>query len=151
MAYIIRAGGVEGCAWVAARTGVAFTPRARSVVACRPDRPDVIRAAVLLDDWTQNSAQAHVAAESAIAWRRLVPEVLRYVFRGARFDGHSGVGVLLAGIRSDNTAALRFVSHAGFEFEHRVSDVFGPGVDLVMLILRREWWESTLSPDRMVA
>lgn len=149
MAYDIRAGGPEGCAWVAVRTGVAYTPRARSVVAVRPD--GLFRAGVLLDDWTQNSVQAHIAAESPIAWRRLVPEVLRYVFRDARFESQRGVGVLLASVRSDNAAALRFVSHAGFEFEHRVSDVFGPGVHLVLLVMRREWWEAKNSTDRMVA
>ena len=149
MAYTIRAGGADGCAWVAARTGVAWTPRARSVVTCRAD--GLILAGVLLDDWTQNSVQAHIAAESAIAWRRLVPEVLRYVFRGARFEAQRGVGVLLAGIRSDNTPALRFASHAGFEFQAKVPDVFGPGVDLVLLVMRREWWEARNSPDRMVA
>ena len=142
MAYTVRAGGPEGCAWVASRTGLAFTPRARSVVSCRDD--GLIRAGVLLDDWTQNSVQAHIAAESAIAWRRLVPEVLRYVFRDARFGDQRGVGVLLASIRGDNTAALRFASHAGFEFEHRLKDIFGAGCDLILLVLRREWWESTV-------
>lgn len=149
MAYIIRAGGAEGCAWVAARTGVACTPRARSVVAVRED--GLFRAGVILDDWTQNSVQAHIAAESAIAWRRLVPEVLRYVFRDARFEAQRGVGVLLAGIRSDNTPALRFASHAGLEFQAKVPDVFGAGVDLVLLVMRREWWEKSQETERMAA
>lgn len=148
MSYTIRAGGADGCAWVAERTGVAWTPRARSVVACRGQD---IRAGVLLDDWTQNSVQAHIAAESAIAWRRLVPEVLRYVFRDARFEAQRGVGVLLAGIRSDNTPALRFASHAGFEFQAKVPDVFGVGTDLLLLVLRREWWEKSNEAERMVA
>lgn len=119
------------------------------MVACRRD--GLIRAAVVLDGWTQASAHLHAACESPVAWRALAPEVARYAFHDARMGPQSGVDVLLAPIRSDNLPALRAAEHAGFTFEHRVSGVFGPDVDLVLLTYRRAEWEKHAEPDRMVA
>jgi hypothetical protein len=149
MTYTVRAGGAEGCAWVAARTGLAVTPRARALVACRPDGP--IRAAVVLDGWTSHSVQMHMASESPIAWRRLLPEAERYVFEGCRRPGDPPVLVVMGHLRSDNTPALRLACRAGFAVETRVRDVFGVGVDLVLMSYRREQWERDLQPSRMVA
>lgn len=149
MSYVIRAGGPEGCAWVAARTGLAVTPRARSVVACRPD--GLVRAAVVLDGWTSHSVQLHMASESPIAWRRLLPEVGRYVFEACRRPADPPVDVVLGHLRSDNTAALRLACRSGFQVEARVPAVFGPGVALVLMSYRREQWDRNLQPSRMVA
>jgi hypothetical protein len=146
---IVRAGGAEGCAWVAARTGLAVTPRARSVVACRAD--GLVRAAVVLDGWTSHSVQLHMASESPIAWRRLIPELTRYVFEGCRRQGDPPVLVVMGHLRSDNTLALRLALRAGFQVETRVRGVFGPGVDLVLVSYRREQWERDRQPSRMVA
>jgi hypothetical protein len=149
MAYSITAGGADGCAWVSARTGIATTPRARSVVARRQD--GLIRAGVVLDGWVSHAVEVHLASDSPIAWRRLLPEALVYAFRGARRPGDPPVDVLLARVRSDNLPCLRMATHAGFQCETRVKGVFGPKVDLLLLSFRRSEWATCLQPDRMVA
>lgn len=150
MAYLVRAGGPEGVAWVAARSGFVPTRQAVALVACRPD--GVVRAGVALDGWVDGGmVQMHAASESPVAWRRLVPALGRYVFREARRHGRDATGSLLfAAIRSDNVGALRMATHAGMGVEHRLRGAFG-AVDLVFLSLRRAEWEAMQPPERQAA
>lgn len=141
MSYLIRAGGAEGVAWVATRLGLSVTPHARAVVAARTD--GLIRAGVVLDRWTEGAAEIHMCADSPVAFGRLAPEALRYAF------GH--VSMLLASIRSDNVHALEVAGAAGFSSEHRVLGVYGPGIDLVLLSLRRPAWEKGRFAGRLAA
>jgi len=117
-------------AWLAARTGAKFTPEARGIKAVG-DGGD-IRGMVAFDGWTPNSCYLHMAVDSAIAWRELVPAAAHYVFQQV------GLGLMLGLTRGSNARALRFIRAIGFREVHRIRDGFAPGEDLVVSELRKE-------------
>jgi hypothetical protein len=96
------------------------------------DAQGAIRGMVVFDNWTANAAQAHMAVDTPIAWRRLLPAALGYVFASR--------GVLLGVTPAKREAALRFLQHAGFREVLRVKDGCEEGEDLVFTELRREEW-----------
>lgn len=113
-----------------ARTGCVLTRNAKGIKAV--DARGVIRGMAAFDGWTENSAQVHVAADTPLVWKRLLRAGREYVFLQA------GKGLLYATIRGDNLRALRFAQHACMEFEHRLKDAHGPGIDMVVVRMRRE-------------
>lgn len=120
----------EDFAWLEEHAGCALDEESSAVKAV--DTRGRIRGMVGFESWTHNSVQAHMAVDTPIAWRALLPAALGYVFEEA------GRGVLLGVIPAYRRDSLRFAQHVGFEVTHRVRDGWAKGVDLLLLELRRE-------------
>lgn len=117
-------------AWLVERTSCAPTRGFRAIEAV--DASGRIRGMVGYDCWTENAVQAHMAVDTPVAWRSLIPAVFEYPFLQAR------KGILLAIIPAGNRKSVRLASHFGFHETHRVRDGWATGEDLLLLELRRE-------------
>lgn len=119
-----------------------LTAQARTIQAT--DAKGRIRGVVAYDMWTPNACQAHMAADSAIAWRSLLGPAFSYPFEEA------GRRLLLGIIPAHNARSVALVRRFGFREAYRVKDGWGPGDDLLVFEMRREecrW----LSPARRAA
>lgn len=131
--------------WLVERVGCVPTASARGLAVV--DDNGRLRGMALFDGWTPNSVQAHVAVDTPIAWRALAEAAFSYAFR------ETGRGVLLGTIVADNTRSLAVARSLGFREVHRVPDGHSPGVDLVLVQMRREEcrWLREPCPKRRVA
>jgi len=126
----VRAASPEEVVWVAERVGFYPTSQVRGMVAV--DASGRVRAGVAFDGWTQSSAQCHMASESPMAWRTLLPEAMRYAFLQA------GRLVLVGTVRESNTASRALTERFGFSLLARLEDGAQPGEALLFYQLRRE-------------
>lgn len=120
----------EDFGWLVERTQCATTAGFRAIKAV--DGGGRIRGMVGYDGWTENAVQAHMAVDTPVAWRALIPACFEYPFREA------GKGVLLGIIPAHNTRSWRMARRLGFRFAHAVRDGWARGDDLLVLELRRE-------------
>lgn len=116
--------------WLAERTRYAPRDDARGIEVV--DDSGAIRAMVVFEDWLPNSVQCHMASESPIAWRHLLPHVFTYPFVQA------GRGLLLGLVRSDNPRSMELTSRLGFRRTHAIRDGYAAGVDLVVFEMRKD-------------
>lgn len=116
--------------WIESRAHCVLTRNARAIKVV--DSHGTTRGAAAFDEWLPTSCQMHVAAETPMVWRKLTPAAFAYPFL------QLGLRVLLAVIASDNTASLRLAQHGGFQEVYRVREGWRPGVDLVLMEIRRE-------------
>jgi L-amino acid N-acyltransferase YncA len=116
--------------FVTERTGCVLTASARGVKVSDP--VGVTKGMVVFDGWTKNAVMAHIAADSPMAWRKLLPAACSYIFEEA------GLGVIVGSIASSNRKSLSFVKRAGFRPVGSVRDGIALGVDLMLFELRRE-------------
>ncbi len=119
--------GATALQWLIERTQAALTPHAKGIAAVDRGR---VRGMVVYDNWTHNSVQAHMAVDSPIVWRTLLPEVFRYPFQHR--------GVLLGVIPEDNHRSNDMVMALGFRLRHAITDGWAEGVDLNIYEMRRE-------------
>lgn len=115
-------------AWLSERTGVALTHRARGLAAV--DAYGQIRGAVAYDQWAPNSCEAHMAVDTPIAWRTLLPHVFVYPF--------SHVGIIFGLIREGNARSVEMARHLGFRVTKQIHDGWADGENLLLMELRRE-------------
>lgn len=127
--------------WLEKRTGCVLTRSATGIAA--HDKTG-IRACVAYDNPTHFSVQAHMAADTPIAWRSLIPSVFEYPFEAC------GKGLLVAVIAGDNRKSLDLASRFGFVTVGILEDGWARGVPLVTLELRKENCRF-LSAERKVA
>lgn len=120
----------DGLRWVAERVGCHLTPEARGLVAV--DASGRVRGGVVYDCWTPNTAQCHMATETPMAWRCLLPHVFRYPFDEA------GRGLLLGSIRGRNAESLAMAKALGFTEHARIPDGYEAGDDLVLVLMKRD-------------
>lgn len=139
----------EGRAWVATRVGCHLTPEARGLVAV--DERGNVRGGVVYDGWTPNSVQAHVAMDTPVAWRALLPHVLVYPFLGPRGDGVDGREWIVVMIRGGNSKSLAAVRRLGFLEVARIPNGHSVGDDLVLLRLHRSECADLRAPLRKAA
>ena len=116
--------------WLTARAGYVGTPCARAMKVV--DATGRIRAMVAFDDFTSGSCQAHMASDSPIAWRRLIPAVFCFPFEQLKLC------VMIGVIAGDNAKSLQQTRHLGFRETYRVADAWKPGVPMVVHEIRRE-------------
>ncbi len=95
------------------------------------DAGGTIRGMVGYDLWTENAVTAHMAVDTPIAWRSLIPACFEYPFI------ECDKGLILAVIPADNAKSWGLAGHLGFKLVHTVRDGWARGVDLLMLELRR--------------
>lgn len=126
----VTAGGPQDVSWLVERTSCAVSGGFRTIKAV--DDSGQIRGMVGYDLWTQNAVTAHMAVDTPIAWRSLIPACFRYPFEECDRE------VMLAAIPADNVKSWGLAGHFGFKLVHRVRDGWAQGVDLLMLELRRD-------------
>ncbi len=115
--------------WLVDRVGCTLTAEARGLAAL--DEAGRIRGMVAYDGWTNSAVQAHMAVDSAIAWRSLLPRAFSYPF------DECGRGVLLGLVRADNPRCLALTRSFGFREAHRIRDGADVGIDLILFEMRR--------------
>lgn len=120
----------EGFQWIVSRTGCATSDKFRAIAAV--DGAGVIKGMVALDGWTENAVGMHFALDAPIALRPLLQSAFDWVFN------QCGKGLALATIPASNARSLKVAQRIGFEQAHRIADGWAPGVDLVLLQMRRE-------------
>lgn len=133
MSLLVREAPPEHYPWICNRLGLWPTAGFRALEAFEADGP--IRGMVAYDHWAPNSVSVHIAIESAAALRAFVKgraPAFHYPFI------HSGRGVLLGTVRSDNEKALKLDRHLGFREVTRLKDAAEKGVDVVIMEMRRE-------------
>ncbi|HET6922755.1 MAG TPA: GNAT family protein [Anaeromyxobacteraceae bacterium] len=135
MSYEVRAAPPVHRAWLEARIGRHIDPESFRGVEAVDENGRVVAMAGF-EFWTESGAGVHVASDDH-ALRRLgaepVEAVLRYAFET------TGRKVLWALVAEDNSAVRRLAARNGFRETGRVRDGYAPGVDLVLLVLHREW------------
>jgi RimJ/RimL family protein N-acetyltransferase len=126
----VVAAGREELGWLFERAGCSLTPRAKAIKAV--DASGRIVGMVAYDNWTKNSAEAHMAADSPIAWRKMLWPAFSYPFE------QEGLGVLWAVVPQSNSRSQRLTRRLGFNETHRVADGWAKGDDLVLFEMRKE-------------
>lgn len=116
--------------WLVDATNCALTGGARAIKAV--DAVGRIRGMVAYDWWTENAVYAHMAVDTPIAWRALIPACFEYPFV------QCGKSVLLALIPAHNTKSWGLAGRFDFRLVHTVRDGWAKGDDLHLLELRRE-------------
>lgn len=115
--------------WLRERTGCAMSPDFRALEAV--DAAGRIRGMVGFDAWTPNACQAHMAVDTPMAWRDLLPAACRYAF----IDSEKNV--VLGIIPGHNERSLNLAEHMGFREVARLADAWSAGIPLVVHEMRR--------------
>lgn len=115
--------------WLVERTRCAVSTGMRAIKAV--DARGHIRGMVGYDLWTKNAVTAHMAVDTPIAWRSLIPACFEYPFL------ECGRELILAVIPADNEKSWGMAGSLGFRLKHTVRDGWSKGVDLLMFELRR--------------
>lgn len=118
-------------AWLCERANVAPSPGLMAIEAL--DRNGQIAGMVGYDGWTEGSCCMHIALASPAALRTLIRPAfgIPFVELGRR--------VTLAMVLATNARSLALCHHVGFRDLCRIRDAWKPGVDMVLLEMRREW------------
>lgn len=107
------------------------TPGFKAIEAIE-ERDGRILGMVAYDGWTPNACSMHVAIEEPIAVRRLVRPAFRIPFVELKKQ------VVIGMVLSTNLKALKLDEHLGFTIRGRIPDAWAPGVDLILLSMRRD-------------
>lgn len=98
------------------------------------------RLVVLFDCWTGNAVTMHQWCEAPRYFSRaMIRECFRYAFE------IGGKEIAIGLVRSDNQTALRLDKGLGFEEVATIKDAHAPGVDMIILQLRRDkcrWYKA---------
>lgn len=116
--------------WIIDRTGCALTSSARGIKAV--DDAGRIKGMVAYDGWTPNSVQAHMAVDTPIAWRKLLPACFSVPF------DECDRSWLFAMVAGDNERSLNLVRQFGFTESRRVPHGWARGVDLHLFQMHRD-------------
>ena len=121
----------ESWAWIKKRVPVLAVEDSCAIVAVKVG--GIYAGACVFDTWTKNSVTCTFVIDN--------PMVLRTGFLNLccsyalEVEGRQKVFVQLA---SNNEKSLKFVDHIGFIEQHRLKDVYGDGIDNVILELTKE-------------
>lgn len=126
----VQAAPPEHLAWFTQRTGYPTGPSFRAIEVV--DGSGMVAGMVGFDNWCPNSAQIHVAIDRPALCRRLIRAAFEFPFVQA------GRGVLVALIAAINEKSMDLAQRFGFRIAYRVLDGWAPGVDLVVMELRKE-------------
>lgn len=89
--------------------------------------------ACVLDNWTNNSVQAHLMITSPLVIKH---KFLQYI--GEYLYGECGLKYIYALVPGDNEKALRLDKHMGFRELLRMPDAWEDGIDIVVLVMTAE-------------
>lgn len=104
------------------------------------DDTGAIRGAVAFDDFTKGSAEVHIALESPMALKTIIPACFIFPFV------QLGLRVVVGVTPASNERALRLNRRLGFKETHRVKDAWDVGVDMVVQEIRPDDCERWLRP-----
>jgi hypothetical protein len=138
----VRASPLSSLLWLQRRSRCALTPNARAIEVV--DAYGQVRGMVAFDNATRTSVEAHMATDTPIAWRSLLPAAFQWAFE------ELDLRLMLGLIPASNHRARRLVEAAGFSEGYRVREGWAKDVDLVLYEMRKEdcrW----LSGQRKVA
>lgn len=130
---------LEDFDWIRERAQCGLTPNAKAIKAVTDDGRIV--GMVAYDNWTHNSVECHMAADSPIAWRKLLWPAFSYPFE------QEGMGIILGIMPASNERSQGLVRRFGFNEAYRVKDGWAVGDDLVVFEMRKEncrWLTSRL-------
>lgn len=128
---VVREASLEHYPWIMERAGLVATPGFKAIEAIE-ERDGRILGMVAYDGWTPNACSMHVAIEEPIASRRLLRPAFRIPFVELKKQ------VVIGMVLSTNEKALKLDLHLGFRQQCRIQDAWAPGVDLIILCMRRE-------------
>lgn len=119
----------EELAWLTARSSWVPTDAARGILR---EEAGCILSMVVFDEWTPNAARIHVAVDAPPPCKDFICAAFEYPFLEAN------KGVLLCTVPAHNWRCLRLVHRLGFTEQHRVTDGWETGTDLVEFEMRKE-------------
>lgn len=125
----VRAAAPEHLPWIIQRAGLVHSPGLRAIEAVEGER---ILGMVAYDGWTPNACSMHVAIDEVIASRRLLRPAFGIPFVELKKQ------VVIGTVLGTNDRALALDLHLGFKVQCRIQDAWAPGVDLIILSMRRE-------------
>ena len=89
--------------------------------------------AMIMDNWTRNSVQAHFISKNSIMLRHGFLEIcFDYIFN------ECGKKVMYALVPGDNEKSLKITRHMGATEKCRFEEAYADGVDYVIMELRKE-------------
>lgn len=118
--------------WIQSHVGIIKCSDTSGVVAIDDDTGELV-AACVLDNFTENSVQAHLILAN--------PMVIRHQFFETAFDcifNVCGKKAVYAVVPADNVKALKLNKHLGFEIKAVMADAWADGVDCILIEMRRE-------------
>jgi len=116
--------------WVSSRADRNGCTDTKGIIAWKDDK---IVGGVVLDSWSFNAVNIHIALEDSHVMRHGFPEeVFNYIFNTCE------KGVVIGVTPADNERALKFNKRVGLEELYRVKDGYKVGVDYVVQELRKE-------------
>ena len=130
----IRAAPPDHHRWIAERAKLALHPEFMAIEAV--DSEGRIVGMVGFDGWLPQAVCLHIACESPIALRRLLPAAFGAAF--APPPAGFGKVAAIAPVLSTNEKSLRLVRAAGFRHAYTGRDWSGPGLNYEVFEMRRE-------------
>jgi hypothetical protein len=117
--------------WVKATIGCLYVEDTTGLLAI--DKWGNYAAAFILDSWTKNAVQGHIAVLNPFVIRHgFFEHVANFIFN------QCAVKVVIGLTPANNYKALRLDKHIGFEEVHRIKDGYDDDVDYVVLEMRKE-------------
>ncbi len=108
---------------------VPISKETRGIVALDSDGQPC--AVILLDGWTHNAATCHIAIQKPMALRGLLTEIAEYVFNICQKQ------MLIGIVEGSHGKARRLNDHMGFKEIYRIKDCYAPGVDQIILQMKK--------------
>lgn len=136
----MRAAAAKGAHLEALVNLLGVAPRAdvRGIVAL--DAQERVRGGILYEGWTASGVQAHMAAETPIAWRCLLRPAFAYPFVECGRRSISGY------IAERNRSSRRMAKRLGFAEVARIRDGHAVDDDWIVVVMHRElcpWLDAT--------
>ena len=117
--------------WIQQQVNIHRVDDTSGVMAIDSDKNETI-AALVTDNWTANSVQAHFMVTDNTVFRHgFLEECNDYVFN------YAGRKVLYALVPGNNEKAIKLNKHIGFTEKMRFDDAFAPGVDYLVMELKK--------------
>ena len=117
--------------WFMERNPISATSGIKGIVAL--DDNSKIHGMIVMDTWTENSCQVHIAIDTPMVFRcGLLEESFDYIF------DFCGRGIVYGITPANDKRALKFNQHAGFVEVARLKDAHEEGVDLIIQEVRKE-------------
>jgi RimJ/RimL family protein N-acetyltransferase len=89
-------------------------------------------AIAILDTWTANSCQIHIWIDNPLVLKHgFAEEVFEFIFTQGKRE------VVIGVTPENNTRALKFIKHIGFEEIGRIPEGHEKGVDFILTVMRK--------------
>ena len=124
--------GAQDWAWVNNLVGILQVQDTTGIMAYDAKTGETLGACIM-DNWTANSVQCHLAVSTSMVFRhKFLEECCTFIFKSM------GKLVMYGLVPSNNQKAIKLNTHMGFTEAHRLKDAFSDGVDYIIMELRAE-------------